>query len=263
MRLAFSTLACPDWTLDRVVRKAVDYGYEGIELRVLDGDLLSPSLPRHVRRTVRSTLERAGVALCCVDTSFGIANPDAELREGLAFVDLAADLGASMIRLFAGAPMRERPATTAVRTVERLASLADRGRRVGVTIAVETHDSFAAGEVISAMLRDAPADVGVIWDTLNAFLAGETAETTFRFVADRLVHVHIKDGGGPPDPERNELLGHGCVPMSSILRMLKSSGYDGWLSVEWEKVWQPSIPDADVALLQYADGLRTALLNLG
>jgi hypothetical protein len=41
--------------------------------------------------------------------------------------------------------------------------------------------------------------------------------------------------------------------------MLASSGYDGWLSVEWEKLWQPSIPDADVALPAYAAGLRSAL----
>jgi sugar phosphate isomerase/epimerase len=263
MRLAFSTLGCPDWTLERVVRAAAEHGYEGIELRILDGELLSPSLPRHARRTVRSTLERGGVALCCVDTSFEIANPDADLREALAFVDLAADLGGPIIRIFAGAPMWEPPEATAVRTAERLGSLADHGRRVGVRIAVETHDSFARGEVMSAMLREAPTDVGVIWDTLNAIIAGETAEVTFRFVADRLAHVHIKDGGSPPDPERNKLFGEGCVPMSSILRLLKSNGYDGWLSVEWEKLWQPSIPDADVALPQYADGLRAALSNLG
>jgi sugar phosphate isomerase/epimerase len=208
---------------------------------------------------VRSTLERSDVALCCVDTSFEIANPDADLREAFGFVDLAADLGGPMIRLFAGAPQGETPEATARRTAERLEALAERGRRVGVVIAVETHDSFAAGEVIVTMLRNAPTDVGLVWDTLNTMVAGEQPEATFRFVADRLVHVHVKDGGLLPDPERNELFGEGSVPLPTIVHMLEVSGYDGWLSVEWEKLWQPSIPDADVALPAYAAGLRFAL----
>jgi len=33
MRLAFSTLSCPAWTLEQIVRAAVDYGYTGVELR--------------------------------------------------------------------------------------------------------------------------------------------------------------------------------------------------------------------------------------
>lgn len=259
MRLAFSTLACPDWRLQRVVAAAVEYGYDGVELRVLEGELLSPSLPADARRAVRSTLERSDVALCCVDTSFEIANPDADLREAYGFVDLAADLGGPMIRLFAGAPPGEAPEATARRTVERLAALAERGRRVGVTIAVETHDSFASGEVIAKTLRNAPTDVGIVWDTLNTVVAGELPEATFRLVADRLVHVHVKDGGLLPDPERNELFGQGCVPFPTIVHMLASSGYGSWLSVEWEKFWQPSIPDADVALPAYAAGLRSAL----
>jgi fatty-acyl-CoA synthase len=167
-----------------------------------------------------------------------------------------------MIRLFAGAPRGELPAKTALRTADRLARLAEFGRRFEVTIGIETHDSFATGAVMAAMLRGAPADVGVIWDTLNTAVAGEASETTFRLVASRLVHVHIKDGGSPPDPERNLLFGEGRVPLASILRTLSANAYDGWLSVEWEKLWQPSIPGPEVALPRYAEALRETLANV-
>ncbi len=33
MKLAFSTLGCPDWTLEQCVAAAGAYGYAGIELR--------------------------------------------------------------------------------------------------------------------------------------------------------------------------------------------------------------------------------------
>lgn len=37
--LAFSTLACPDWTWEQIVQKAVEYGYQGIELRSVEGEM--------------------------------------------------------------------------------------------------------------------------------------------------------------------------------------------------------------------------------
>jgi sugar phosphate isomerase/epimerase len=262
MRLAFSTLACPEWGLERVLAAAAEYGYDGVELRMLDGDLVSPAIPEERRRAVRTAFEHAGVPLCCLDTSFEIAAPGAELDEAVAYLELAADLGAPMIRLFGGAPDGEAISATRKRVTGRLARLADHGRELGVTVALETHDSFARGEAAAGVVRDTPTGVGIVWDTLNAFVTGEPPASTFAFVADRLVHVHVKDGGTPPDLERNELFGRGRVPLVDILRMLSSHRYGGWVSVEWEKRWQPSIPDADLALPQYATALRGALDRL-
>ena len=38
MKICFSTLACPAWTLDQVVNIAASSGYDGIELRFLEGE---------------------------------------------------------------------------------------------------------------------------------------------------------------------------------------------------------------------------------
>lgn len=262
MRLAFSTLACPDWPLERVVDAALRYGYEGLELRIVDGEIVSPAMTGQQRDRTRRAIADAGLALCCVDTSFEIANPVAPIDEALAYVDLAADLEGPMIRLFAGAPDGETWSATVSRTAERLAVLAEHGRSAGVTIAVETHDTFAPGEALADALSGASQDIGVIWDTLNPILAGEPPERTFAAVVDRIVHVHVKDGATPPDLEENRLLGDGRVPVGAIIQMLASGGYDAWLSVEWEKKWQPAIPDATVALPRYADGLRAMLAEL-
>jgi sugar phosphate isomerase/epimerase len=263
MRLAFSTLGCPEWPLERVVEAAGEYGYEGVELRILDGELVSPSLPADRRRRVRSLLDHGGLAICAVDTSFEIADPGADLAEAIGHVELAADLGAPTIRLFGGAPPGEAVDATARRVVQRLEALAERGRDAGVTVALETHDSFASGAATAAVLADAPPEIGVVWDTLNTFVTGEAPVASLDAVASRLVHVHVKDGGRPPDPERNLLYGEGAVPLDDIVGMLAARGYDGWLSVEWEKRWQPDIEDPAVALPGYADGLRAALASRG
>jgi sugar phosphate isomerase/epimerase len=263
MRLAFSTLGCPEWSLGRVVDAALEYGYEGIELRILEGELVSPAIPDRERRRVRATLERASLPICCLDTSFEIANPGEDLDDALGSLELAADLGAPMIRLFGGAPADEPFEATARRVGGRLAVLAERGRAAGVVVALETHDSFAGGAATAAVLRDAPEDVGIVWDTLNSFVTGEPPEVSLAHVAERLVHVHVKDGGRSPDAETNALYGDGAVPLDRIVRLLSERGYDGWLSVEWEKRWQPAIAEPEVALPRYAERLRVALVRAG
>jgi sugar phosphate isomerase/epimerase len=73
MKLAFTTLACPGWTLEQAVAAAQRYGYAGIELRLLDGELLRPNLDSATRRRVREVCDAAGLAIVCVDTSVKIA----------------------------------------------------------------------------------------------------------------------------------------------------------------------------------------------
>lgn len=38
MKLGFSTLGCPTWSLEKVTGAARDLGYEAVELRLLDGE---------------------------------------------------------------------------------------------------------------------------------------------------------------------------------------------------------------------------------
>ena len=263
MRLAFSTLACPTWNFEQAAEAAKRYGYEGLELRLLDGDLVTPELSDEQRTRVRRVCHDTGLALCCVDTSFKVADPGASLDEAYRYLELAAALESPMIRLFGGAPAGEDWETTVKRSTGRLAALAEHGRSVGVRIALETHDSFAAGRAVAAVLSSVPDDyAGVLWDTLNPFQAGETAEQTLVLIGDRLIHMHIKDGGVAPDPHECRLLGEGRVPMQSILKTIAGHGYDGWLSVEWEKKWQPQIAGPEVALPQYAGKLRAYLEQL-
>ena len=42
MRLAFSTLSCPTWTLEQIVQAALDWGYAGVEVRGLGPHVENP-----------------------------------------------------------------------------------------------------------------------------------------------------------------------------------------------------------------------------
>jgi fatty-acyl-CoA synthase len=109
MKLAFTTLACPNWSLEQVIDAAQCNGYAGLELRLLNGELLSAQMDKATRDNVRAQCAKAGLKIICVDTSVRLAipNPDgraAQVRDGRAFLEMAADWDAPFIRVFGGPP---------------------------------------------------------------------------------------------------------------------------------------------------------------
>ena len=38
MKLSFSTLGCPNWSIDEVINSAKEYGFEGIEICSINGE---------------------------------------------------------------------------------------------------------------------------------------------------------------------------------------------------------------------------------
>jgi fatty-acyl-CoA synthase len=271
MKLAFSTLACPGWTLDQAVAAARQYGYEGLELRLLDGELLRPDLDVEARRRVRALCTDAGLPIVCVDTSLRIAQPDPAAREeqardGLAFLELAAGWDSPLIRVFGGPPAGTTDAAAREAAIECLAPLAERGRALGVAVALETHDAFSSSTSVAGVLARTPAGgAGALWDTLHPFRVGDTLDQVIENMRGRLLHVHVKDGRRPADGGPNwelTLLGEGQVPMPDILAALRALGYTGWLSVEWEKKWHPDLAEPEIALPQHAEKLREYLASL-
>ncbi|MGZ3679413.1 MAG: sugar phosphate isomerase/epimerase family protein [Ktedonobacterales bacterium] len=272
MKLAFSTLACPDWSLERTLERAQRFGYEGIELRLLDGQLIGPDLDVDARRRVAKGCSDAGIPIVCVDTSVRIAQPDAEeraaqVRAGLEMIELAAEWHAPLIRVFAGPPAGVSMERAIAGAVECLHVLGERGRELGIAVALETHDAFAASDSVAVVLREVPGSgAGALWDILHPYRMGEAPVETLDRLRDRLLHVHIKDGRRPVEGNGNDWvltpLGEGGVPVGNILAALHRSGYDGWLAVEWEKKWHPELAEPEVALPQHAALLRDYLSTI-
>ncbi len=272
MKLAFTTLACPSWSLEQAVDQALRSGYEGLELRLLDGELLRSNLDSVVRGRVRSVCAEAGIPIVCIDTSVRIAQPDpvereAHIREGLAFLELAAEWDAPLIRVFGGPPAGIAEADALAAASACLAPLAERGRALGVAVALETHDAFSSSAAVAHVLGQVPGSgAGALWDTLHPYRVGEAIYETLSWLGDRLLHVHVKDGRRPAAGGPNwelTLLGEGDVPVRGIVAALHAVGYAGWLAVEWEKKWHPELAAPEVALPQHAAALRAYLADLG
>ena len=66
MRFAYSTLACPGRRLEETLELGVRAGYEGVELRLVDGELIDPGMSAQDRRRVADTCARAGLPIVAV-----------------------------------------------------------------------------------------------------------------------------------------------------------------------------------------------------
>jgi sugar phosphate isomerase/epimerase len=268
-RLAFSTLAFPDASLATAVALGRSWGYDGVELRLIDGELIDPGeLGPGDRITVKRTLAEAGLPAVAVDSSIRLTgeDPGDELR---AFLELASEWEAPLVRVFGGPLPADGPARQArlEAAAQVLATAAPVAKRLGVAIGVETHDAFCASATVAELLAlvDSPA-VGAVWDSHHPHRAGEQPADVWANLGPRILLAQVKDA--LPDATREDgwqlvLLGEGEVPVRDMLGLLSAGGYPGWVSVEWEKRWHPEIPAPEVALPQHIAVLHSWLRELG
>ena len=269
--LVFSTLGTPDWTLERCAEQAVADGYAGLEIRILDGEVISPQLPAERRTAIRQLMTRHGLVIAGIGASTRFSSPDAadraqHLADLRAYLALASDLEAPIVRTFGGGPSEGQTMADVIDLVaESLAEAAPDAERHGVTICLETHDAFCRGEEVAGVLRqvDSPC-VRAVWDVHHPYRMGEAVEDTWNFIDARLAHVHMKDARRREDGSWElKLMGEGEVPCREILDLIASRGYNGFVCAEWEKKWHPEIEEPEIALPQHARVLREWMAGEG
>ena len=260
-RLAFSTLAFPGTTLARAASLGSEYGYQGIELRLIDGELIDPSMPASARSAVRQTVAAVGLPIVAVDSSIRLTDEDPG-PEISRFLTLASEWECPLVRVFGGTlsddpQVRQDQIEAAAKVLEAALPLAE---RAGVAIGLETHDSFSSAAVVAEVLAmvDSP-NVGAVWDSHHPYRMGETPREVYDLIGRRVLLAQVKDARRAPeraDGWQLTLLGQGEVPVREMLDLLDQGGYQGWISVEWEKRWHPEIEDPELALPQHIELLR-------
>jgi fatty-acyl-CoA synthase len=259
-KLAYSTLGCPGWTLEQAVAEAGRLGYDGLELRLLDGEVIEPDLPAVARQRVVGLMRGSGLGLAAVDSSIRLVadRPEEDIESDIrAFLQLAVEWSAPVVRVFGG----EVPAgTTTDRAVVRAAGILNRvapdAERLGIGVAIETHDAFSSAVALAGILDLVPsARVGAIWDILHTHRLDESPVQAWAAIGGRVFAVHVKDAVRQDGAWQLVPLGQGEVPARDCLAVLRRGGYQGWLVVEWEKKWHPEIADPEIALPHEKDVL--------
>ena len=252
MKLAFSTLGCPDWSFERVLDEAKRDGYAGVEIRGIQGEMRADKigcLGIGSQQTARRMARDRGVALIGFGASSSFHDPDNfenALSDGRAAVDVAAALGMGFVRVFGDRIRPEDDEDEIIgRVAEGITQLCRYAEGTGVSILHEVHGHFnTARRILSVAGRVSCDNYGVLWDVAHSDkIYGDDYQAFYDAVRPLIRHVHIKDHVRG-DAFRLCSTGEGDIPILPILRRLERDGYAGYCSLEWEKVWHPDLRDA-------------------
>lgn len=258
MKTSFSTLACPDWSLSEILAAATEYGYDGVELRVISRELDLWKLPEFKLSSLAATragINACGVVVAAIGSSACFHSPEVferqrNLDSARRMAEVAAGLGARAIRVFGD---RIQPGRTRNETarwiVDSLIQLASELKSQEVQVWLETHGDFAAVADMNEILMQLDcAEIGVIWDPANAY--GQTHEMPLilPLMRDRIRHVHLKDVTWDAEGYHYAATGEGEFPFSTLFDSLGGIAFDGFVSFEWEKFWHPELAAPEIAL---------------
>jgi fatty-acyl-CoA synthase len=260
--------------MQQVADAAVDLGYDGVELRLIGGEVIDPVADRAKVEDAVCLLRARDLEVCAFDTSCTLNPRNPRTRDRLFetmahWIDLARELEVPILRVFGG--KTDDPTDTYVEqngwVAGALNEIAPEAEHAGVTVALETHDEFSSARRIADVLSGVHSpSIGVLWDSHHPYEKGEAAEEVIADLGKRIVHVHVKDARWVPR-EGNEWdlvpIGEGQVPVREILEALRRFGYGGYVTVEWEKKWHPELAEPEVALPQHIAWLRQTLQEIG
>jgi sugar phosphate isomerase/epimerase len=272
-KLAFSTLGCPHWNLDTIIRTASALGFKGIEVRGLQDDLDVTSRPEFTTQADRykRQLEDQGLQIVCFSSSVMLSRPEADATDGSLdevkrYSELCVAFDAPFIRIFGGSLGTVPRAEALVSAAARLREMAEIVKETPVRILVETHDDWMRADDMKALLTAAANDtvaahaIGMLWDVNHPFMfLGEPPATTWEASKSWIHHTHWKDSKRDPAAKHGFvpcLMGHGDVPHDEIHAVLQGGKYNGYCSLEWEKRWHPEIAGPEVAFPQFAEYMK-------
>ena len=254
--ITFSTLACPDWSIETIIAKASEFGYDGIEWRGGSEGHIQPAISASQITTLQKASANAGVLAVAVTAYTSFVSPlakerQANLDELRRYSDLAAELDAPYVRAFLGElPSGVIPDSSIYENISNcLAMAADYADSVGVKVAIEPHDDFVRSSTIVPILNQVQhPSLRVIWDIGNAFAAGEDPAQGFELLKDHIAYVQVKDGKRDDGTWQLCRLGQGNVPLDQAFRLLLENDYQGAFSLEWEFAWHPELDPPEIAL---------------
>ncbi len=233
-------------------------GYNGIEFIDLKEEVAGCA-PMEAARQIREHCAKIGldVVAYTVAANFLSADPAAEVARVEALVDQAEALGAPVMRHDCCWGPREGVARYTWRdAIEEVApyirQVTEYAETKGIRTCTENHGTFIQdSNRVETLIRTVNhKNYGWLVDMGNFLCADEDSVHALATALPYAFHVHVKDflrkkasevnpgigwfrtRGG--DYIRGTVVGNGVIPVVSCLHMIKSFGYQGYLSVEFE-----------------------------
>lgn len=264
MKIAFSTLGCPGWKWEEIYATAKDMKLDGIEIRGIGNQISAAQSklfsPENVNNTLRS-LGSLKISLFATSVALGEDCDDEQmLKEAREHVDIAARTACGFIRVM----ISSKPEPTEVdycKAVRLYDQICQYALTKGVTPLIETNGILAQSSKMLQFMEDTKNEnKGILWDIHHPYRCfGETPEYTVSVLGEYIKYIHVKDSKIEDGKLKYKMMGYGDVPVESALKELKKIGYDGYVTLEWVKRWNPDLEDAGIVFSHFANYIKYLL----
>ena len=240
---------------------AKEMGFDGIEfIDLMPTDGMSDL---EYAAVLRDAAEKAGIEIVAytIGADFlGEKGWEAEAQRLFGQVDVAEALGAKLMRHdatggFKGEDAKYKSFDSALPVLANgCRMVTEYAAKKGIATMVENHGYFCQDSVrVEKLVNEvANPNFGLLVDMGNFMCADDEPAKAVGTVAKYAKHVHAKDfhkkSGNGPDPGdgffrtrggdylRGAVVGHGDVPVYQCVQTLKRSGYNGYVTIEFEGV---------------------------
>ena len=252
MKLSFSTLGCPGWTVEEMIAAAADLGYAGVEFRAIGAAAENEKIIKK--------LAAKGAKIACLATDALLHETDeANMELAKDYIMLAGELDVPYIRVLGDTAPAPGPGTVNLDLVQdRLCALAPLAAASGVTLLVESNGVLAESARLRALIEAVGSEaVQVLWDLHHpARYFNETPAQTYAQIGLYVKHVHLKDAKMENGVLTYKMLGYGDLPVKEAMALLGQGGYDGFYSLEWTKRWNRELEDAGIVFAQFVKAMQ-------
>ncbi len=242
-----------------IMKTAKEMGFDGIEF--IDLNAPEGMSEKDFALMIREESEKLSLPVIAYTISANLLNEeglDAEVERICGKVDIAEILGAKCLRHDAAWGLSD-DKKTHMGFEQVLPTLVDGCRRVteyakekSIVTMIENHGFFCqdSERVERIICGVGNPNFGVLLDVGNFSCADEDSAKATGRLAPYIKHIHAKDfhikSGNSFNPGkgffksrggnylRGSIIGHGDIPVYQCLSIAKSSGYDGYVSVEFE-----------------------------
>lgn len=265
MKIAFSTLACPDYSFSDLYSMAKDLSFDGIEVRglgldIFDGRTMPFSehqLPQTVQKLRSLSLEISCLSSgCCLKFADKAEENISEIKK---YITLANALDTKFVRVLGD--LSPAPSDNPAEAVDddvvytQLMELVPFAEQNNVTLLVETNGVYSDTARLKELLDRLKSDsVGALWDVHHPYrYKAEIPEKTVQNLGMYIQYVHVKDSVVVNGSIKYRLMGEGDLPITELILALKSINYKGYITLEWVKRWAPDLEDAGIVFPQFVN----------